>query len=118
MNYFCEQAIKLKLKIFLETSGAYKLTGKWNWICLSPKKQKPPLPDIYNIADELKVIIENDSDFIWAEKCRKKVAKKCKLYLQPEWSKHNTMTHKIVEYIKNNPVWNISVQLHKYIKIP
>ncbi len=118
LNYLCKKAEEKKLNTFIETSGAYPLSGKWDWICLSPKKQKPPLSDIYKIADELKVIIFNDDDLIWAEECSEKVSENCKLYLQPEWSKREQNTPKIIEYIKKNPKWNLSVQLHKYLKIP
>ena len=118
LNYLCKKAEEKKLNTFIETSGAYPLSGKWDWICLSPKKQKPPLSDIYKIADELKVIIFNDDDLMWAEECSEKVSENCKLYLQPEWSKREQNTPKIIEYIKKNPKWNLSVQLHKYLKIP
>ncbi len=118
LAYLCKKAKEKKLQTFIETSGAYKLTGEWDWICLSPKQQKPPKNDIYNKADELKMIIFNESDFEWAEEAAKYVSEKCKLYLQPEWSKRNENTSKIIEYIKKNPKWNLSVQLHKYLQIP
>lgn len=118
LDYLCLKAKEKGLKTFVETSGAYPLTGKWDWICLSPKKQKPPLNTINMNADELKVIIFEDDDFIWAEKSAKKVSKNCKLYLQPEWSKREENTPKIIEYVKKNPKWNLSVQLHKYLLIP
>lgn len=118
LNYLCKKAKEKDLQIFIETSGAYVLTGEWDWICLSPKEQKPPLAENNLKADELKMIIYNDDDFIWAEKSAKKVSKNCKLYLQPEWSRRNENTPKIIEYIKKNPKWNLSVQLHKYLQIP
>ncbi len=105
-------------KTFLETSGAYPLTGIWDWICLSPKSDKPPLPEIVSRANELKVIIYNDEDFLWAEKYAALVDNTCHLYLQPEWSRHKANTKKIIEYIKKHPKWRLSVQLHKYLGIP
>ena len=102
----------------VETSGAYPLTGSWDWICLSPKKFKAPLPEVYEKANELKVIVYNKSDFKWAEQERAKVGPQCKLYLQPEWSKSDKMLPDIIEYVKNNPAWEISLQTHKFMEIP
>ena len=118
LDYLCRQAKKHNIKTFIETSGNNELTGEWDWICLSPKPQSPPVQSSYDNANELKIIIQNPEDFIWAEKCAEKVNQNCILYLQPEWSKHKTMTKTIVNYIKTNIKWKISVQLHKYIKIP
>jgi 7-carboxy-7-deazaguanine synthase len=106
------------LKTHLETSGAYPLSGHWNWICLSPKKFKAPLPEIIPLADELKIIVYNKSDFDWAEKYAKRVSPACKLYLQPEWDNAAAMTPLIVEYIKQHPHWELSLQIHKYIQVP
>ena len=105
-------------KTHLETSGAYPLTGNWDWICLSPKKFKAPLPGILSQADELKVVIFNKSDFEWAEKYAAQVSPGCKLYLQPEWDKAGQMTPLIIDYIKANPKWELSLQIHKYINVP
>lgn len=105
-------------KTHLETSGAYPLTGSWNWICVSPKKFKAPLPEILPHADELKIIIFNKSDFDWAEKHAAAVAKECKLYLQPEWDNAAKMTPSIIEYVKAHPKWELSLQIHKYINVP
>jgi len=105
-------------KTHLETSGAYPLTGSWDWICLSPKKFKAPLPGILSKADELKVVIFNKSDFDWAEKYAEEVSSNCKLYLQPEWDKAAQMTPLIIDYIKANPRWELSLQIHKYINVP
>jgi organic radical activating enzyme len=102
----------------IETSGSHALTGNWDWICLSPKKFKAPLPEIFPVAHELKIIVFNTSDFDWAEKHAALVNKNCKLYLQPEWSKAAEITPLIVEYIKNNPQWELSLQIHKYINVP
>jgi len=105
-------------KTHLETSGAYPLSGEWDWICLSPKKFKAPLPGILPTANELKVIIFNRSDFNWAEKYAAQVSESCKLYLQPEWDKASEMTPLIIDYIKANPKWELSLQIHKYINVP
>lgn len=102
----------------IETSGSHPLSGEWDWICLSPKKFKAPLPEILPLANELKIIIYNKSDFEWAEKYAATVAPHCKLYLQPEWSKSAQVTPLIIGYIKNNPRWEFSLQLHKYIHVP
>lgn len=108
----------LGIKTFIETSGAYPLSGQWDWICLSPKKFKAPLPSIGPVAGELKVIVFNKSDFEWAEKYAEIVSPGCKLYLQPEWSKAPVVTPMIIEYVKANPKWEISLQTHKYLNIP
>ena len=105
-------------KLNLETSGAYPLSGAWDWICFSPKKFKEPLPEVADKADELKVVIFNKSDFDWAETNRDLVSSNSKLYLQPEWSKRNEMTPLIIDYVKQHPEWEISMQLHKYINVP
>jgi organic radical activating enzyme len=105
-------------KTHIETSGAYPLTGSWDWICLSPKKFKAPLPGVLPIANELKVIIFNKTDFDWAETYASMVSTSCKLYLQPEWDKAAEMTPLIIDYIKNNPQWELSLQIHKYINVP
>jgi 7-carboxy-7-deazaguanine synthase len=102
----------------IETSGAYPLSGQWDWICLSPKKFKAPLPDLIRKADELKVVIFHPSDFAWAEKYAALVNPDCKLFLQPEWSKRDSITPAIIDYIQANPVWEFSLQLHKYIHVP
>ena len=102
----------------IETSGAHPLSGSWNWICLSPKKFKAPLPEILPFANELKVVVFNQSDFDWAEKYAAMVSPDCKLYLQPEWDKASIVTPMIIEYIKQNPQWQLSLQIHKYINVP
>ncbi len=110
--------IDLGFELAIETSGAYPLSGNWHWICLSPKKRKPPKEEYYKKANELKVVIYNHDDFKWAEIHAAKVSENCKLYLQIEWSKRNEMTPALIEYVKNNPKWNISLQTHKYLNIP
>lgn len=105
-------------KTHIETSGAHPLSGTLDWICLSPKKFKAPLPEILPKADELKVVVFNKSDFDWAEKYAAMVSPACKLYLQPEWDKASAITPLIIEYIKANPKWELSLQVHKYINVP
>lgn len=102
----------------LETSGAHPLSGSWDWICISPKKFKTPVPENLPKANELKIIVFNKSDFDWAEKFAALVSADCKLYLQPEWEKAGEMTPLIIEYIKENPKWELSLQIHKYINVP
>jgi len=106
------------LKTNIETSGAYPLTGAWDWVCLSPKKFKAPHSSVFEKADELKVIIYNKSDFAWAEEHAAKVRSNCQLFLQPEWSKEKEMLPLIIEYVKNHPQWQVSLQVHKYMNIP
>ncbi len=106
------------LDIHIETSGAYPLTGTWDWICLSPKKIKLPVDEIYPVANELKVIVYNRDDLRFAEEQALKVSEKCLLYLQPEWSKRDTVMPLIVDYVMANPKWKVSLQTHKYLNIP
>ena len=107
-----------KIKTHIETSGAYKLTGNWDWICLSPKKNKNPLNEIYNKANELKVIVYNLNDLEFAENEAQKVNTDCILYLQPEWSNRDKMMPIIVDYVMKNTKWKVSLQTHKYLNIP
>ena len=118
VEFLTNQLIESGFELAVETSGAYPLSGNWHWICLSPKKFKTPREEFYEVANELKVIIFHPSDFKWAEEHAAKVNKNCKLYLQVEWSKRKELTPEIIEYIKKNPKWNISVQTHKYLDIP
>lgn len=105
-------------KIHIETSGAYAVTGAWDWFCLSPKKNKLPVDKAYELANELKVIIHNKHDFIFAEEQAAKTNENAVLFLQPEWSQREKMTPLIVDYVMNNPKWRISLQTHKYLNIP
>jgi organic radical activating enzyme len=105
-------------KTHVETSGVYELSGDWDWICFSPKKFKKPRTEFYENADELKVIIYNLSDLAWAEDHASRMNPNAKLFLQPEWSKKDQMMPKIVDYVKSNPKWKISLQTHKYLDIP
>lgn len=118
LDELTRQLKTLNIKTFIETSGAYSLSGNWDWICLSPKKTMNPLPEIYNKASELKVIVFNKHDFTWAEEQAAQVGKDCKLYLQPEWSKAQQLIPEIVDYVKSHPQWMISLQTHKYMNIP
>ena len=106
------------IRTHIETSGVYPLTGTWDWICFSPKKFKAPHPGIFSRADELKVIIYNQSDFAWAEQFAAVVNDRCELFLQPEWSREKEMLPRMIEYVKANPRWKISLQIHKYMNIP
>jgi len=107
-----------ELQVHIETSGAYPLSGSFDWICLSPKKTMPPREELLVEADELKVIIYNKNDFKWAEQYAAQVKESCCLYLQPEWSKASEMMEEIVEFVKENPKWSVSLQTHKYMNIP
>lgn len=106
------------LRTHMETSGSSPLSGRWDWITLSPKKFKAPLPEVLAAASELKVVVYHKSDFAWAESFADRVPPSCRLYLQPEWSKATAMTPLIVDYIKANPRWTLSLQTHKYINVP
>jgi len=102
----------------LETAGVYPLTGEWDWICFSPKKFKTPERSVYEAAHELKIIVFHRSDLAWAEEHAKLTNENCHLYLQPEWSRAEEMLPLIVNYVKTEPRWKISLQQHKYIHIP
>lgn len=102
----------------LETSGAYPLTGNWDWICCSPKKFKSPLPEVLSKADELKVVIYNKHDFEWALQFVPSVSKNCRLFMQPEWSRSDSMMPLIVDFVREHPEWEVSLQTHKYLNIP
>ncbi len=118
MSYFTQKLKAYGFQTHLETSGSSPMTGEWDWVCLSPKQNKAPLKSALDVADELKVIIEDDADFEWAEKNAALVGKDCKLFLQPEWSRSEIMMQKIVDYALNNPKWKVSIQSHKYMRIP
>ncbi len=118
MDPLCEALHGQGMQVHIETSGAYALTGTWNWFCLSPKKNKRPLQAAYDYADELKVIIYNKDDFKFAEEQAAQVATNCKLFLQPEWSRREKVMPLIVDYVLANPKWKASLQTHKYLNIP
>ncbi len=118
LNYLCRKLKNKGIKICLETSGSYPLTGSFDWICLSPKVNQAPRKDLLLMADELKVIIEKPEDLKWAEEKRRNVKKKCLLYLQPEWSNYKNIIKAIVDYVKENPKWMVSIQSHKFMNVP
>ena len=118
LNELTEQLHTAGLKTHVETSGSSFLTGKWDWITLSPKKFKEPLREVLPHASELKIIVFHTSDFNWAEKWADSVSENCKLYLQPEWTKAAVITPLIIDYIKAHPKWQLSLQIHKYINVP
>jgi len=118
MTQLTQKLKENNMRVHIETSGAYPVSGSWDWFCLSPKKNKLPVLDAYAIANELKVIIYNKHDFIFAEEQAAKVNDKAILFLQPEWSKKEEMTPLIVDYVMNNPKWRVSLQTHKYLNIP
>ena len=117
MNPLTKKLKQLNISTHLETSGAYELTGYWDWICLSPKKNKLPINNIYSIANELKIIIYNKNDFLFAENLAKNTNPDCKLYLQPEWSKREKVMPLIVNYVLKNNHWKVSLQTHKYLNV-
>ena len=118
LNFLTDLLKQNNCTVHIETSGAYPLSGKLDWICLSPKKNMLPTEEIYPLANELKVIIYNQHDFIFAEQQAGKVSQNCQLFLKSEWSKREEMNPKIVEYVMKNPKWKISIQTHKYLNIP
>jgi 7-carboxy-7-deazaguanine synthase len=118
MDPLCQALHQLEIQIHIETSGAYPVTGSWDWFCLSPKKNKLPIDQAYACADELKMIIYNKDDFKFAEQQAERVGAECKLFLQPEWSRREKVMPLIVEYVLQNPRWKASLQTHKYLNIP
>ncbi len=114
----CEGLHEAGLRVHVETSGSHPLRGRLDWVTLSPKKFKAPLPESMKMADELKVVVFNKSDFKWAEEHAQMVSGKCRLFLQPEWGKRDIMTPLIIDYIKEHPEWQLSLQTHKYLNIP
>ena len=118
MDHITSELKKKSIETFIETSGAYPMSGQWDWICLSPKKTMKPLDEVYQKANELKVIVYNKHDLEWAQQEAAKVNKKCLLFLQPEWSKRNEMMPMIVDFVKTHQNWMVSLQTHKYMSIP
>lgn len=118
LDLLCRGLKSHGIKTFLETSGSQKLSGEWDWICVSPKKGSPPLREVLLKANELKVIIHTQEDFSWAAQNAAGAGRDCILFLQPEWSRAEKMMPAIVDYIKSHPVWRISLQSHKYMRIP
>lgn len=118
LTVLTEELSKKGIYTAIETSGCYPLIGNIDWYCFSPKKFKAPTDEAYIKANELKVVISHPSDFEWAESHAKRVNSSCKLYLQPEWSKQERFLPMIIEYVKNNPQWKVSLQTHKIMNIP
>ena len=118
LTKLCDALHRHGFTINIETSGAHPLSGALDWICLSPKKFKAPLPEFYQRAHELKVIVYNRSDFAWAEQFAERVSPDCQLFLQPEWSASDKMLPQIIDYVKEHPRWRVSLQVHKFMKIP
>jgi organic radical activating enzyme len=118
LGYLTHKLKENRITTMLETSGVNKLSGKWDWICLSPKQFQPPLSCFFKNADELKVIIQKPADLKWAERNAEKVSSKCLLFLQPEWSVSDKIMETITDYVMQNPKWRVSLQAHKYMKIP
>jgi len=118
LNYLCEKLKNNHIKLFLETSGSEPVSGQWDWICVSPKRNHPPLKKVLQKADELKVVICNESDFEWAEENAKQVNPRCHLLLQPEWDCREKIIPKIVNYTLLHTQWRVSLQSHKYLNIP
>ena len=118
LSYLTKKLHEKGARIHMETSGAYPMSGEIDWVCLSPKKTMLPKDDVCEAAHELKCIIFNQHDFKFAEEQAARVGKDCVLYLQTEWSKRDKNLPEIVEYVKENPKWRISLQTHKYLDIP
>jgi 7-carboxy-7-deazaguanine synthase len=118
LSLLCSELKKMGVKTYLETSGTFALSGQWDWICLSPKRNVPPLKELFNMAHELKIIIHEFSDFEWAEECSLKCNMNAFLFLQPEWSRYEEMIQTVVDYVKKNSRWMVSLQAHKFMKIP
>ena len=118
LNPLCEKMHTAGISTFLETSGSHPLSGQWNWICLSPKPQSPPQQQLYMLADELKIIIQDKNDFAWAEKNARKITSQCRRFLQPEWSQYKKLIPLVVKYVLEHPEWEVSLQNHKFMQIP
>ncbi len=118
LNILCSIFKASDYQLHLETSGAYPLSGVWDWICVSPKINQKPQELLLARANELKVIIRDEKDFEWAELNREKVGNECLLFLQPEWSRYKKIIPVIIDYVKNNTHWQISLQVHKFMHIP
>lgn len=118
LDYLTSSLRRAGIRIFLETSGSHLFSGTFDWVCLSPKRNLPPLEQAFAVANEMKVIIHSPDDIKWAEECALRVEEESLLYLQPEWSVRESVTPLIVDYVKANPQWKISLQTHKYMRIP
>jgi organic radical activating enzyme len=118
LDLLCDGLKANGIATHIESSGSDRVSGQWDWICLSPKKTKAPVEEIYSMADELKIIVAGESDLKWTEENRAKVGKDCRLFLQPEWSRREDAVKIIVDYVLKNPQWKVSLQIHKYMHIP
>jgi organic radical activating enzyme len=118
LNELTKRLREVGLRTHIETSGTHPITGDWHWICFSPKKFKAPLEAVYELADELKVVVYNKHDLEWAETHAAKVRKECQLFLQPEWDRSEVVMPLIIDYVKAHPQWRISLQTHKFMNIP
>ncbi len=108
---------KANISTHIETSGTAPLSGDLDWITFSPKRFKKPLEEFYRVAHELKIIVAHSNDLRWALEHGKKINPACKLYLQPEWDKQKEILPAIVDFVKANPQWQISLQTHKFIGV-
>ena len=118
LTFLIKKLKTLKIEVAIETSGCYPLKGIVDWYCFSPKKFKAPCEEAYQLANELKIVISHPSDIAWAELHGEKVKSTCKLYLQPEWTKTDAILPLIIEFVKRNKKWQISLQTHKFMHIP
>jgi 7-carboxy-7-deazaguanine synthase len=118
LTFLIKKLKTLKIEVAIETSGCYPLKGIVDWYCFSPKKFKAPCEEAYQLANELKIVISHPSDIAWAELHGEKVKSACKLYLQPEWTKSDAILPLIIEFVKRNKKWQISLQTHKFMHIP
>jgi organic radical activating enzyme len=107
-----------KIEVAIETAGVHELDAPIDWYCFSPKKFMKPIEEAYEKAKELKVVINHVSDFLWAEEHAEKVSATCHLFLQPEWEKQDKLLPLIIDYVKGNQKWKISLQTHKFMNIP
>ena len=118
LNLLCNRLRRKGLQVYLETSGAYPVSGEFDWICLSPKKNQKAFDEIKQLANELKIIVQNKHDLKWAKQQQLEVSTSCKLYLQPEWSKRDKVMSLITDFVMENTEWQISLQTHKYMNLP
>ncbi len=118
LNLLCTRLRRKGLQVYLETSGAYSLSGEFDWICLSPKKSQKAFDEIKQLANELKIIVQDKHDLKWAKQQQLEVSASCKLYLQPEWSRRDKMMPLITDFVMENTEWQISLQTHKYMNLP
>lgn len=103
-------------RIHLETSGSHPLSGHFDWIALSPKSFKPPLPEIYPQVNELKVVISDPADLLWATSEAQKVPLETVKLLQPQWT--SSIGQQLVfEHVLAHPNWRVGLQMHKFLEV-